>query len=154
MCCWDDFFTGLVFGNSRHFYGAFLLSLSVCLSPSLKPESVPHKERLQGVEPHCTSPPGVSVFSGVFSPNQFLSIRLTITTTLYFVLGGGSRDHPPQEIFPDKMLETNTESLDSWTIQETRKEPSTGKGNKGLEGWGRAGDGWWEEERGTSRRGG
>lgn len=38
------------------------------------------------------------------------------------------------------MLETNTESLDSWTIQETRKEPSTGKGNKGLEGWGREQD--------------
>lgn len=62
-----------------------MLSLGVCLSPSLKPESVPHKERPQGVEPHCTSPPGVSVFSGVFSPNQFLSIRLTITS-IYFLV--------------------------------------------------------------------
>lgn len=99
MCCWDDFFffTGPVFGNSRHFYGAFLFSLSVCLSPSLKPESVLHRERPQGVELHCSSPPGVSVFSGVFSPNQFLSICLTVTTALDFVLGGRSEDHPQKK---------------------------------------------------------
>lgn len=151
MCCWDDFLLDLYLEIAGIFMVRFVIPR--CLFVSISEARICSAQRKA---PGCRTALYLASWS-LCVLWSLLSKSVPVHSfnyNFYILLGGRSRDHPPEEGFPDKMLETNTESLDSWTIQETRKEPSTGKGNKGLEGWGRAGYGWWERERGTSRRGG